>query len=89
MQYHYEGINNQFEDEPIDILRFTGLTIYSVVFPKHKDFYHFFNSEEVIDDFLRNVKYKLKPGGKKLVKCSFTNRKHSAIILSRFKASYQ
>ena len=50
----------------------TGLTIYSVKFQKHKDFYNFFNSEEVVDDFLKNVKYKFKPGGKKLTKYSFT-----------------
>ena len=51
-------IHFSFADKPIDILRFTGLTIYSVKFQKHTDFYNFFNSEEVVDDFLRNVKYK-------------------------------
>ena len=56
----------------VKILRFTGLTIYSAEFQKHKDFYNFLNSEEVVDDFLRNVKYKFKPGGKKLIKRSFT-----------------
>ena len=70
---HYDkGKNIPFEDKPIDILRFTGLTIYSVELQKHKDFYNFLNSEEVADDFLRNVKYKFKPGGKKLIKFSFT-----------------
>ena len=47
------------------------MTIYSN-FKKHKDFYDFFNSEIVDDDFLRNVKYKFKPGGKKWIKGSFT-----------------
>ena len=43
---HYdEGKNIPFEDKPIGILRFNGLTIYSIEFQKHKDFYHFFNSE--------------------------------------------
>ena len=72
LQHYDEGKNIPFEDKPIDILRFNGLTIYSVEFQKHKDFYNFFNSEEVVDDFLRNVKYKFKPGGKKWIKCSFT-----------------
>ena len=31
-----------------------------------------FNSEKCVCDFLRNVKYKFKPGGKKRIKCSFT-----------------
>ena len=68
---HYdEGKNIPCEDKLADILRFNGLTIYSVEFQKHKEFYNFFNSEEVVDDFLRNVKYKFKPGGKKWIKCS-------------------
>ena len=57
LQHYDEGKNIPFEDKPIDILRFTGLTIYFVEFQKHKDFYNFFNSEELVDNFLRNVKY--------------------------------
>ena len=69
MKHYDEGEIIPFGDKPTDILRFNGLTIYSVEFQKHKDFYNFFNSEEVVDDFLKNVKYKFKPGGKKLIKC--------------------
>ena len=72
MKHYDEGKNIPFEDKPIDILRFNGLKMYSVEFEKHKDFYNFFNSEEVVDDFLRNVKNKFKPGGKKWIKCSIT-----------------
>ena len=71
LKHYDEGKNIPFEDKPIDILRFTGLTIDSVEFQKHKDFYNFFNSEEVVDDFLRNVEYKFKPGRKKWNKCLF------------------
>ena len=39
---------------------------------RNKDFYNFFNSEEVVNNFLRNVKYKFEPGGTKWIKCSFT-----------------
>ena len=70
-KHHDEGRDIPFEDKPIEILRFPRLTIYSN-FKKHKDFYDFFNSEIVDDDFLRNVKYKFKPGGKKWIKGSFT-----------------
>ena len=53
------------------------MSIYSIEFQKHKDFYDFydiktFNSERCVDDFLRNIKYKFKPSGKKWTKCSFT-----------------
>ena len=48
------------------------MTTYFIEFQKHKDFYDFFNSEKCVDDFLKNVKYKLKSGGKKWIKRSFT-----------------
>ena len=72
MKHYDEGKIIPFRDKLTDILIFNGLTIYSVEFQKHKNFYNFFNSEEVVDDFLKNVKYKFKPGGKKWIKCSFT-----------------
>ena len=31
-----------------------------------------YNSKEVVDDFLRNVKFKFKPSGKKWIKYPFT-----------------
>ena len=51
LKHYDEGKNIPFEDKPIDILRFNGLTIYSVEFQKHKYFYNLFNSVEVVDDF--------------------------------------
>ena len=32
----------------------------------------FSNSDRCVNDYLRNVKYKFKPSGKKWIKCSFT-----------------
>ena len=59
---HYEdGKNIPFEEKLLDILKFSGLTIYSTNFRKHNEFYNFYNSEKCVDDFLKNVKYKFKP----------------------------
>ena len=59
---HYEdGKNIPFEEKLLDILKFSGLTIYSTDFQKHNEFYNFYNSEKCVDDFLKNVKYKFKP----------------------------
>ena len=69
---HDKGKSISFVDKPIDIMRFPGLTIYSIEFQKHKEFYDFFNTEKCVDDFLRNVRYKFKPAGKKWMKCSLT-----------------
>ena len=45
----------------------------------------FSNSDRCVDDYLRNVKYKVKPSGKKWIKCSFTieniqNSSHQDLI---------
>ena len=40
---HYEEVKSiLFEDNPIDIVSYPGLSIYSIEFQKHKDFYDFF-----------------------------------------------
>ena len=38
---------------------------------KYGEYYDFTNSEEVVDDFLKNVRSRFKPSGLKLIKCSF------------------
>ena len=69
---HYEdGKNIPFEEKPLDILKFSALTIYSVDFQKHSEFYDFYNSEKCVDDFLNNVKYKFKSNEKNSFKRSF------------------
>ena len=67
-----QGKNIPFEDKPIQIEKYLGLTIYSIEFQKHKDYYNFSNPKELVDNFFRNVRYRLKPSGKKWIKCSFT-----------------
>ena len=55
----------------LDILKYSGLTIYSIEFKKYNNFYNFYDSEKCIDEFLRNVKYEFKATSKKWFKCSF------------------
>ena len=63
-----------FEKKLRDILKLLTLTIYTIEFRKHKNFYEFYNSELCVDDFLRNVRYrfKVKARSKKRFKSSFT-----------------
>ena len=68
---HEDGKNIPFEEKPLAILKFSGLTIYSVDLQKHSEFYDFYNSEKCVDDFLNNVKYKFKSNEKNSFKCSF------------------
>ena len=63
---HYEdGKTIPFEEKPLDILKLPALTIYSIEFRKHQNFYDFYNSELCVDDFLRNVRYRFKTVSKK------------------------
>ena len=49
------------EYKTIDIIRKKDITIYQISFEKHSNEYEFFNAEEVVDDFLFNVKNLFEP----------------------------
>ena len=69
---HYDyGKVIPFEEKALDISKFPGLTIYSIDFQKHSNFYNFYNYEKCVDDFLKNVKYKFVSNQKNRFKCSF------------------
>ena len=72
LKYYEDGKTIPFEEKPLDILKLPALTIYSIEFRKHQNFYDFYNSQLCIDDFLRNVKYRFKTGSRKWFNCSFT-----------------
>ena len=55
LRHYDDGKSILFEEKPLDILRFPALTIYSIEFQKHSDFYNFYNSEKCVDDFLKHV----------------------------------
>ena len=78
---HYsEGYNDFFEDKPVDIEKTANLLKFEITVNKHGGYYNFENSEEVVDDFLKNVRSRFKPSGLKLITCSFVieNKQHSA-----------
>ena len=76
MKHYDDGKSIPFEEKPLDILKYPALTIYSIEFQKHSDFYNFYNSDKYVD-FLKNVKYRFKLkyryklSNKKWFKCSF------------------
>ena len=60
-----------FENEPVDVEKTANLLKFEIKVNKHGDCYAFENSEEVLDDFLKNVRSWFKSSGLKLIKCSF------------------
>ena len=71
LKHYDEWKNVPFEERLLEILRYSGLTIYSVEFKKYNNFFNFYHSKKCIDEFLRNFKYKFKATSKKCFKYSF------------------
>ena len=71
LKQYDEGKCIPFKEKPIDIARYPGLKIYSLEFKKYSSFYNFYDSENYVDDFLRNIKYCFETKHKKWFKCSF------------------
>ena len=59
------------EDTPIDVEKTANLLKFEITVNKHGEYYEFENSEEVVDDFFKNIHSRFKPSGLKLIKCSF------------------
>ena len=69
---HYHGRENMsFQDKPLEIVRTDNILKYEVSVNKHSDYYNFEDAEQVVDDFLKNVRLKFKPRGDALLKCGF------------------
>ena len=60
-----------FEDKPVDVENTANLLKFEITVNKHGDYYDFENSEEIVGDFLKNVRSRFKQSGLKLIKCSF------------------
>ena len=70
---HYEsGERKPAEFKSVDIIKNKEITIYQISFDKHSEEYDFYNSHEIIEDFLLNVKSLYKPKYKVLFKADFS-----------------
>ena len=70
---HYEsGERKPAEFKSIDIIRNKDILIYQIDFNKHSEEYDFYNSHEIVDDFLLNVSALYKPKNKVLFKADFS-----------------
>ena len=61
---HYQfGGQCSVQDKPINILKRSNfLTIFSINYDQHSDFYNFYNSEQIIDNFSTVVENRFAPG---------------------------
>ena len=61
LKHYLDGEKKPADYKPIDIIRKKDITIYQISFDKHSKEYNFFNSEEVVNDFLFDVKNLYEP----------------------------
>ena len=66
-----DGQNIPFEDKRLEIIRTGNITSYEISVNKYRDYYNFEDAEQVVDDFLRNVRSRFKPKGQVVLKCRF------------------
>ena len=71
LKHYDEGQTDLYEDKPIDIIKLPFMTKFEINIIKHGEYYNFFNSAEVADDFLRNVRSKFKSSVLKYIKETF------------------
>ena len=58
LKHYDERKFNSFEERLIDIVKPGNVTSYEISTQKHKEYYNFENSEELVDKFLKNVRSK-------------------------------
>ena len=68
---HDEGNIGLFEDKLVDVEKNANLLKFEITVNKYDEYYDFTKSEEVVDDFFKNVSSRFKSSGLKLIKCSF------------------
>ena len=70
---HYEsGERKPAEYKSITVIKNKEVLIYQIDFTKHSEEYDFYNSQQIVDDFLLNVYRLFKPKNKVLFKADFS-----------------
>ena len=59
------------QDKLLNILKRQGFTIYTINFEQHNDSYNFFDSEKLVNKFLKVVDRKFVVGGRVEIQCAF------------------
>ena len=60
LKHHNESSADLFEEKPVDVLKTANLLKFEITVNKYDNYYNFDNSDEVVDDFLRNVRSRVK-----------------------------
>ena len=71
LKCYNDGQKITLEEKPLEIIKTGNITSYEISVNKYHDYYNFGDAEQVVDDFLRNVRSRFKPKDEALLKCGF------------------
>ena len=71
LEHYIDGEKNATELKTIDITKNKDIIIYNINFEKHSNEYNFYNAQELVDEFLFNVKTRFKPKNKFFLRVIF------------------
>ena len=70
---HYDAGRNAVEEKHVSSTNFGEIRKYDIIFAQHSHDYDFYNAEELVDDFLLNVKNNVERSDRKFfIKCGFS-----------------
>ena len=72
LEHYIDGEKKPAEFKTIDITKDNDIIIDNINFEKHSNEYNFYNSQELVDEFLFNVKSRFKTKNKFFFKCHFS-----------------
>ena len=70
---HYSSGKNVIEEKPLTVTSIVNATKFEISYQEHLAYYDFYNSESLVDEFLFNVKTRIRRSGTDfLVRCGFS-----------------
>ena len=67
LKHYVDGERKPVELKPIDVVKKDSIISFTISYDKYSDEYNFFNSEELAEDFLFNIKRLYKPASNKAI----------------------
>ena len=61
LKHYVDGERKPAELKPIDVVKKDSIISFTISYDKYSDEYNFFNSEELVEDFLFNIKGYINP----------------------------
>ena len=79
LKHYADGKTKPFKDKPKVIKEIGDQKSYEISYDKHGEFYDFSNSDELVDEFLKNLKVRFKSRGNVIIKCDITIEKKQSL----------